>query len=144
MMLLFAVLALSPVLTGAITPVAEPLAAQPPAAQPSSAQPALDWLALVDTQRWDDSWKQAGALFHSQVPEANWVSMVAGVRQPLGAVTTRAVQSVEDATTLPGLPVGQYRVIRFATTFANKPGATETVMLTLEPGGWKVDGYFIR
>jgi len=139
MMLLFAVLALSPVLPGAITPVAEAAVAEP-----SAAQPALDWLALVDTQRWDDSWKQAGALFHSQVPEANWVSMVAGVRQPLGVVATRAVQSVEDATTLPGLPVGQYRVIRFATTFANKPGATETVMLTREPGGWKVDGYFIR
>ena len=145
MSLFIAVLALSSLSSGKGAAAAAP--DTPPAAAQVSAgetRPALDWLAMLDAQHWNDSWKNAGALFRSKVPAADWASMVQGVRNPLGAVLSRSARSVTRTTTLPGLPPGHYMIIQFASDFANKQGAVETVALTLEAGGWKVDGYFIR
>ena len=117
-------------------------------AAPQSLQPELasanNWLGLVDAKRWDDSWAAAGSLFKSRMPEAHWASTIAPVREPLGAVSSRAVKSVAKSTSLPGAPDGEYEVVQFQTTFANKANAIETVVLSHEASGWKVDGYFIR
>jgi hypothetical protein len=66
------------------------------------------------------------------------------VRQPFGAVSNRAVQHVTATTSLPGVPNGQYEVIRFRTGFAHKPEAIETVVLAQGATSWKVAGYYIR
>jgi hypothetical protein len=42
------------------------------------------------------------------------------------------------------VPDGEYEVVQFETSFANKAAAVETVVLSREKSGWKVDGYFIR
>ena len=70
--------------------------------------------------------------------------MVQPIRQPLGGVSSRTIQSTTKATSLPGAPAGDYEVIQFLTNFANKPGAVETVALSHEESGWRVSGYFIR
>jgi hypothetical protein len=46
---------------------------------------------------------------------------------------------------LPGAPDGQYVVIKYDTTFANKAAAVETVTPMREAdGSWKVSGYFVK
>jgi DNA-binding CsgD family transcriptional regulator len=117
--------------------VASPIASE-------SVGSARDWLALVDGQHWDESWNAAGAIFRSSITPALWASKVQPVRQPLGAVTSRVLQTVTKATSLPGAPDGHYEILRFATSFAQKANAIETVTLAHEPSGWRVDGYFIR
>jgi hypothetical protein len=48
-------------------------------------------------------------------------------------------------TELPGAPDGQYVVMQFETSFANKKSAIETVTFMLEKDGqWKSAGYFIK
>ncbi|MET1753925.1 DUF4019 domain-containing protein [Novosphingobium sp. RD2P27] len=113
---------------------------------PCGAEPAeaAAWVSLLDQRHWDESWAAAGPLFKSQTPQARWASIIEPVREPLGAVSSRAVQSVTNASSLPGVPDGQYQVVKFHTSFAHKKGATETVVLACEPSGWKVSGYFIR
>jgi hypothetical protein len=115
---------------------------------PASLQPDLTsantWVSLVDAKRWDDSWAAAGTLFKSQMPQARWASTMAPVREPLGEVSSRALKSVTKSKSLPGAPDGEYEVVEFQTSFANKAAATETVVLSHEASGWKVDGYFIR
>jgi uncharacterized protein DUF4019 len=115
---------------------------------PASLQPDLTsantWVSLVDAKRWDDSWAAAGTLFKSQMPQARWASTIAPVREPLGEVSSRALKSVTKSKSLPGAPDGEYEVVEFQTSFANKAAATETVVLSHEASGWKVDGYFIR
>jgi hypothetical protein len=54
------------------------------------------------------------------------------------------VKDVTASKSLPGAPDGDYEVVQFQTSFANKAAANETVVLSLEASGWKVDGYFIR
>ena len=111
---------------------------------PATSEPAATgWIALVDQQRWDDSWGAAGTLFKSQIGQAQWVSAVRGVRAPLGPVVSRSLEGVTKACSLPGAPDGEYEVLQFRTSFANKKDAVETIVLAHEPSGWRVNGYFV-
>jgi para-nitrobenzyl esterase len=105
---------------------------------------AMAWLALTDAQNWNQSWSSAGTIFQSHISQAGWASAGAPVRQPLGAVVSRSLQSITKANSLPGVPDGEYELLQFRTAFAQKSDAIETVVLAHEPSGWKVDGYFIR
>lgn len=105
---------------------------------------ATNWVTLVDGKRWNDSWAAAGTLFQSQMAQARWASTIAPVREPLGAVSSRMLKSVTKSKSLPGAPDGEYEVVQFQTSFTNKAAATETIVLSHEASGWKVDGYFIR
>lgn len=115
-----------------------------PATQQSDVAAANAWVSLVDAKRWNDSWAAAGTLFKSQMPQPLWASTIEPVRQPFGAVGSRTLKSITKSKSLPGAPDGEYEVVQFQTSFANKAAATETVVLAHEASGWKVDGYFIR
>jgi len=118
------------------------------AGAPATSQPDLtaanSWVSLVDAKRWDESWGAAGTLFKSQMPKSRWASTIQPVREPLGVVSSRSLKSVTKSNSLPGAPDGEYEVVQFQTSFTNKAAATETVVLSHEASGWKVDGYFIR
>ena len=105
---------------------------------------AREWLALLDHQRWDESWRTAAALFKSHVTAAQWASTIQSVMQPLGKASTRTFRDVTKTSALPGAPAGEYEVLQFQTSFAGKNEAIETVTLARDQSGWKVAGYFIR
>jgi hypothetical protein len=103
-----------------------------------------DWLQLIDQQRWDESWSAAGTLFRSRMPQADWAAAIKPVRQPLGALASRGREAMTKVASLPGAPDGEYTIVVFRTSFANKRDAAETVVLAREASGWKVVGYFIN
>jgi hypothetical protein len=105
---------------------------------------AVDWVLLVDQQKWADSWKSAGATFRSQLTSEQWASAVAPVRVPLGAVHSRKLENITSTKSLPGAPNGDYRVVTFRTTFEKKADAVETLIVANSASGWSVNGYFIR
>ena len=120
-----------------------------PAAAPSpteSAQPAAaadaarQWLRLVDAGDWRASYDATAGSFRAVNTLDLWTSVSQDVRVPLGAVTSREALSEES---IPGGPRG-LRLVRFRTSFANKPAATETLSLAREDGAWKVGGYYIE
>jgi DNA-binding CsgD family transcriptional regulator len=139
-----AVLSSAPHMTRAAQPqgAAAATAASPSTAAAESA--ARAWVGLIDRAAWADSWAAAGALFKSQLTQPQWVSTIQTVRQPLGAVSSRTLQGVTPTNALPNVPPGEYAVVQYRTEYANKPAASETVILAHESTGWKVDGYFIR
>jgi para-nitrobenzyl esterase len=102
------------------------------------------WLGLIDSKSWEQSWSAAGTIFKSQISAAGWASASQHAREPLGALSSRSLKSVIKTSSLPGAPDGQYEILQFQASFAQKSDATETVVLAHEPSGWKVDGYFIR
>ena len=145
MSLIIAAAVVSLVLHGGDKP-APPAVTKIASAAPSaseSAGAARAWLALVDGNHWKESWSTAGSLFTSHISAADFEAKVQPLRQQLGAVSTRTLQTVNKATSLPDVPEGQYEILQFATSFANKPDLIETVSMAHEPSGWKVDGYFI-
>ncbi len=102
------------------------------------------WLKLIDNAKYTESWKGASSYFRSRVPEKTWVSMVQGVRAPLGSLLSRSQPSVTFAKTLPGAPDGNYALLQFQTSFHKKSSAVETLTLMAEGDQWRVAGYFIR
>jgi hypothetical protein len=106
---------------------------------------AAAWLKLVDDGKYQQSWDQAAQIFKGHVTADRWEQMVGAVRKPLGAVVSRNFKLAHYSTTLPGAPDGQYVVIQYDTTFANKKAAVETVTPMLDTAGqWRVSGYFIN
>lgn len=105
---------------------------------------ALKWIALIDRGEWEASWQEAGKTFRRAVSSEDWAGQVEPVRAPLGSVISREVQTQTVHDQLPGAPAGTYRIVQFATDFSIVPDTTETVILMLENGSWKVAGYFIK
>jgi hypothetical protein len=101
------------------------------------------WLKLIDSARYADSWRDASTYFRSRVPEKQWVTMVQGVRAPLGALVSRKQLSITFETTLPGAPDGNYAVIVFDTSFQNKASAMEQLTVMADGEKWRAAGYFI-
>lgn len=105
---------------------------------------AESWLALVDAGEYGRSWDESAELFRSQLTREKWEQSLTAVRKPLGNVVSRKVKETHYATSLPGVPDGEYVIIQFATTFTNKKSAVETVTPMKDPDGvWRVSGYYI-
>ena len=112
---------------------------------PEAETAASAWLKLVDAGNYSASWAQASSLFQSAVSEASWEAALRSSRGPLGALKTREVQSATFTNTLPGAPDGEYVVIKYASQFANKTSAIETVTPMREKdGSWHVSGYYVK
>lgn len=126
----------------AFAPNAPTTAPRPAETEATSA--ARQWVALLDGERWDANWRAAGAIFRAQLTSAQWATTIRPVRQPLGRASSRTLRSAVRTKTLPGAPLGDYQLLEFQTRFATKPDAVETVVLSREQSGWRVDGYFIR
>jgi hypothetical protein len=106
---------------------------------------ARTWLALIDGGNYSESWKNSSVFFQNAVDETNWTAKMKTFREPLGALAWRNLRSAQRLTELPGAPDGQYVVMQFDSSFANKKTAIETVTFVLEADGqWKSTGYFIK
>ena len=103
------------------------------------------WLAVVDKGDYAASYERASSLFKSAVSKDDWVQKVKAVRDPLGKVISRKLQSAQYTTTIPGAPDGEYVVCQYQTSFENKKSAIETVVTMLDKDEqWRVSGYFIK
>ncbi|MBO9517653.1 MAG: DUF4019 domain-containing protein [Porphyrobacter sp.] len=149
MSLIIAALVLSPLLRGGEASLTQVQAVPVATTSVSSAETAetrhaREWVALLDEERWDESWRTTGTLFRSELPAAQWNSIIQPFRKALGAVSSRTLRSVTRTDTQPGAPAGEYEHVVFETNFANKSGAAETVVLVREGSGWQVAGYFVN
>jgi hypothetical protein len=105
---------------------------------------AESWLTLVDSAKYVESWSAASSMFRTQVPAQKWAEMVGAVRGPLGAKKSRKLKGMQFSRSLPGAPDGNYAVIQFDASFANKAAAVETITMMEDAGEWRSAGYFIR
>ena len=106
---------------------------------------AQSWLELIDAGEYSRSWEASSAFFRTVVAEANWIAALQATRQPLGVRIHREQTASQKATSLPGAPDSEYRILLFTTEFAEKKAAHETLTLMREPDGqWRVAGYFIK
>jgi len=103
------------------------------------------WLHEIDSGNYATSWQQASAYFQGAITEKNWTDALNGARRPLGNLISRKVTKTTSAKSLPGAPDGNYLVMQFATSFANKKSAVETVTFMHEKDSkWKAAGYYIK
>jgi hypothetical protein len=140
-------------------PVEEPQSQEPekvvvePAPQPEShaeaekaaLQAADAWLRLVDSGQYAKSWEETAEFFRNAVSQENWQKSTEVFRAPLGVLVSREIKATRYTTSAPGAPDGQYVIIQYNTSFANKKSAVETVTPMMgKDGKWRVSGYFIK
>jgi hypothetical protein len=129
----------------AICMCAASIAASDEQPQAAATSAAVAWLALVDAGNYAASWHAAATRFRNAVPQEQWQSRAASARGPLGALQSRQVLSATFKQSLPGAPDGDYVIILFSTSFANKATAIETVTpMKDDDGTWRVSGYYIK
>ena len=103
------------------------------------------WLAIVDSEKYAESWKETAELFKKAVEPNQWTQTMESGRKPLGKLITRKLKTKVYKSSLPGAPHGEYVVIQFETSFENKKVAVETVTPMMdEDGVWRVSGYYIK
>jgi hypothetical protein len=104
-----------------------------------------EWLSVVDTGQYGQSWDEAAALFKQHISKSQWERAVGDVRKQTGALKTRELESAQPAHQLPGVPDGGYVVIVYHSSFAAAPAATETVTPMRDADGhWRVAGYRVK
>jgi hypothetical protein len=116
-----------------------------PTAERIAIRSSEDWVALVDSGQYAESWKSAAAVFRSAVPQEKWESSMNTTREPLGKLQTRRLDTAKYTTILPGIPAGDYVVLLFESSFEHKAVAQETVIVSREKDKvWRVAGYYIK
>ena len=106
---------------------------------------AENWLIIIDKGEYAKSWKEAAEYFKTAITEEEWVQSMQAVRKPLGKLISRKVKSLTPKTSLPNTPEGNYVVIQFETSFANRKSGIETVTPQFgKDGNWRVSGYHIK
>ena len=116
-----------------------------PEAETAAVAVAKDWLVLVDSERYGESWDEAAQYFKTSVPREKWEQTMRAARKPFGKNISRELKSKHYRTSLPGAPDGEYVVIQFNASFENKKSALETITPMLEKDGkWRVSGYYMK
>jgi hypothetical protein len=124
---------------------AQQASADPHIAEEQAAQrQALGFLGYLDQGRFADSYAYTGMLIRSQLDREAFASQVEKARSGTGALQTREFIDAGYSTTVPGAPEGQYVVLHYHSSFANRPDTVETVTLAMAKGYWRVDGWYIK
>ena len=104
---------------------------------------AKEWLTLVDTGEYNQSWLTANKTLKEQSEKDDWANYLKAIREPLGKIISRKVTRTRTVTQIQGMPDGEYFQVQFEVNFANKSGM-ERMTVAKEGGGWKVAGYMMR
>ena len=104
-----------------------------------AARAAEDFLKLIDESRWADSYAATGAQFRQLNTFQRWAKVCEKVRPPLRKLLTRNLTTNEY---VPAPPEG-YRLVKFASSYADGTNQVESVSLAWEDGAWKVVGIAI-
>ena len=119
--------------------VSSPVTAADNARTAAAIRAAENFLLLLDTGQYGQSWDSTASLFKKQVSKETWIQQVSSLLPAVGMVKNRSITSAEYKTQLPGAPDGEYVVIQYRSSFANKENAVETVTPMLDGDGqWRV------
>ena len=106
---------------------------------------AENYLIMIDTGQYGQSWDISSSFFKSQVPKETWVRQISTVRPQFGNIVKRTIKSAQYMTRLPGAPDGEYVVIQYDSSYEKKKNGLETVTPMLDKDGtWRVSGYYIK
>jgi hypothetical protein len=139
---------LKPILDGKPPQAAEAPAKPTPQqleAAEKAAEAADTWLKSVDQEQYSRSWETASDHLKNTLERRDFVRALNGSRKPLGSLESRQLDSKQFARSVPGFPDGQYVILQYKTTFANKKPVVETVTFVLDKDKkWRASGYYLH
>ena len=123
---------------------AEPAADPHTAEEQAAERQALGFLGYLDHGRYADSYAYTGMLIRAQLDRDSFAKQLEKARAGTGALLSRELIDASYTTTVPGAPEGQYVVLHYGASFANRQEAVETMTLAFAKGYWRVSGYYIK
>lgn len=105
---------------------------------------ALEFLHLIDAEKYAESWQVAAGLMQEKVTEAEWVEKLTKARARSGALVERTEKDASYSTTAKDSPDGEYIALTYNSKYQQAESVSEYVTVMLEDGHWKVAGYFIQ
>lgn len=106
---------------------------------------AAEFLFLVDTEEYAQSWEVASATLKKMLSQEAWNSKVEELRSFLGPVVERVQKSVTYTDSAADVPEGEYVIMTFISKFELRDRVVETITLMLnESNQWQVVGYFMK
>ncbi|MDG5747932.1 DUF4019 domain-containing protein [Qipengyuania sp. XHP0207] len=117
----------------------EVAAAEVSATDREVSEAARRWLEMIDASDWQGSYDAAGKQFRDVNTVDVWAGASRQVREPLGPVIARELLTIRFLNA----PPSGYQEVAFATQFANRERAVETVTLQKEDGVWRPVGIMV-
>lgn len=106
---------------------------------------AAEFLLLVDTEEYAQSWDVASDALKKILSQDAWNKEIEEIRSFLGPVVERVKHKVTYSDSAPDVPPGEYVVMTFISRFEFREKVVETLTLMLnDENEWKVAGYFLR
>jgi hypothetical protein len=105
---------------------------------------ALGFLGYLDQGRFADSYAYTGMLIRAELDRDAFSTQIQKTRVGTGALQSRELIDAGYTTTVSGGPEGQYVVLHYHASFANRQDAVETLWLSLAKGYWRIVGYNIK
>ena len=106
---------------------------------------ASQFLFLVDTEEYEQSWDIASQNLKLMLTQQDWNDRIAKIRSYLGPIVERAYANIAYTDSASDVPAGEYVVMTFISKFELRERVTETLTLMLgENDQWQVVGYFLK
>ena len=105
---------------------------------------AQQWLERLDAGDRAGAFQQVSRLARARGSEEELVRRWFGMREPLGAVVERSLQTNWRLDNLPSAPDGNYRELIYWSKFEHKDFVQEGLLLAFEDGGWKLITYRVH
>lgn len=105
---------------------------------------ALEFLHLIDAEKYSESWRMSAGLMKDKVSEQDWVEKLTRARDLSGPLIERRQTDATYSTTAVDSPEGEYISLVFASSFQRAASVDEYVTVMLDDGRWRVAGYFIQ
>jgi len=105
---------------------------------------AIGWLKMMDEERYSDAFDDSARFFKYIMTKEDWIKTVGTMRKSFGKVSERSLYSIEFTRELPGLPEGNYLVIKYKTYFGKKKLMEIVAPLREKDGVWRISGYHVQ
>jgi len=103
------------------------------------------WLALIDKEKYAESWEAASPLLREQFTKPQWERAMETMRKPLGKNISRTEIGSEFPPRRPGNFNWRHVSFYYASVFEHQASATEALVLAREgKQAWRVSGYSIK
>ncbi|MGH9344480.1 MAG: DUF4019 domain-containing protein [Terriglobia bacterium] len=106
---------------------------------------AKQWLAVVDSGKYAQSWDEASQYLKSSITQDKWEQTLRKARADLGALKSRNLANAQYKKGLPNMPSAEYVVADYDSAFQSSGSVAETVFVMRDQDGkWRVAGYFVK
>lgn len=106
---------------------------------------AEDFLQLVDSEKYEQSWEKSSVLMRDRIFLEVWNQQIPAMRGKVGLLNSREQADASMSDWAEGAPDGKYLTLTYTSSFEKQASAIETIILVLEDDArWRVAGYFIK